>query len=356
MKKNQIKIDGRDINSDNPPYFIAEISGNHLNSLDRALELVTISKRAGASAVKLQTLDPAKITLDNDDPRFIVNSGPWKGRKLSDIYRETQLPKDWHIKIFNHAKRLGITAFSTPFDHESVDFLEKLGVPAYKVASNEIRDWPLIKKISDTRKPLIISTGTATEEHLMETINFLGDQDFSEAAFLYCISAYPPAYEEMRLRTLFDMNQKIKYEVGLSDHSLTNEAAIASVALGATIIEKHITKSRDDGGSDSHFSLEPNELADLIKSLERTWMAISKPALYPGERDLSKDGIFTRQLWTSNDIEIGDEFSWQNIMSIRAPHNICSISSHRFKEIIGRKSPVKIVKHEMIPVGIIDQH
>lgn len=346
--KRILEINTRKICNSEPPYFIAEISGNHLNSLERALKLVSIAEEAGASAVKLQTLDPGKITLDTNDPRFIVNSGPWKGRRLADIYRETELPKEWHEKIFEHAKNIGITAFSTPFDHESVDFLENLGVPAYKIASNEITDWPLIDKICMTKKPIIISTGTATKKHLYDTVEFLEGNNASQLAFLYCISAYPPQYEEMRLKTLKEMHNEMDYQVGISDHSLTCEAAIAATALGATIIEKHFTISRKDGGNDSHFSLEPNELAQLIRSLNRTWMAMSKPVLYPGERDLSNDGIFTRQLWTSRAVQPGEAFSWENVVSIRAPHNGKSISSHEYKKVIGKKSMASISANEMI--------
>ena len=342
-------INNKLVSIKHPPYIIAEISGNHLQSLDRCLDLVTKAASAEASAVKVQTINPSLITLDTDDPRFIVSNGPWKGQKLVDIYRKNQLPLEWHEKIFEHAKNCKIDSFSSPFDIHGVNFLEKLNVPAYKVASNEIHDWRILEEIAKTKKPIIISTGTATKEQIKNTCRFLNRINSGPYAFLYCISAYPPMYEDIHLETIRDMKNELSCEVGISDHALENDAAIAAVAMGATIIEKHLTVARSDGGLDSHFSLEPSEFHSLVKSANNAWKASTGGAQYPGDRDLSKDGIYTRKLWAKSDILPGDIFSWDNVMSIRSPANIDGMAGYEIEDVIGTKAVMKIQKNEPIP-------
>lgn len=342
------EIQGRIISRHVKPFVIAEISGNHLGSLERCISLVDEAAAAGADAVKIQTLNPATITLDEEDDRFIVHNGPWAGRRVADIYRENMLPPEWHEQIFRHANDRGIIAFSSPFDIDAVRFLDSLNVPAFKIASNEILDWQLLQAVAETRKPLIVSTGTATEEQLYQTAEFLRRNGAGPTAFLYCVSAYPPVYNEIRLKTIVDMRKRLKVEIGLSDHTIEPEAAIAGVALGASIVEKHITLSREDGGSDAHFSLEPHEFKNLVNALNRTWEAVSGEATYPGSRDLSKDGIFTRQLWSKKKIKKGDLLTWDNIRSLRAPADTEAATSNEFEEIIGKRSNSDIDKNQPI--------
>lgn len=349
-----LTINKRLISSNYPPYIISEISGNHLQSLDRCFDLVRESAEAGASAVKLQTINPSEITIDTDDPRFIVNAGPWKGLKLADIYRDTALPLEWHSKIFDYASQLGIHCFSSPFDVNSVNFLEKLDVPAYKIASNEILDWKLLEVVSKTKKPLIISTGTATLQHISNTTKFLKKINTDQFALLYCVSAYPPKYEDINLQTIADMRERFDCTVGLSDHCLSNEIAIGSIAFGASIIEKHLTILRSDGGHDSHFSLQPSELNSLVLSCNNVWKSLNSGIRYPGEQNLNENGIFVRKLWARTNISKGDEFTWNNVISIRAPSTVPAINSYEYLDLIGKISPVNIPMHEPINPTILN--
>ena len=340
-----MRVGSNTISRNAPPYFIAEISGNHLRSLDRCFKLVKLAFECGASAVKVQTLDPGLITLDTNDERFYVTSGPWKGQKLADIYRQNQLPREWHSKIFEYAHNLGIDAFSSPFDVESVDFLEKLNVPAFKVASNELFDWPIIERICKTKKPIFLSTGLATKDILEKTLSFINRKQGGDLALLYCISAYPPKYEEIHLNTMSEL-AKYGHLIGLSDHSITTEASISSIARGGVIIEKHFTLSRDDGGSDAHFSLNPNELKQTIIQINNTWRMCLNGNKFPGDYDTKSNGIFTRQLWTKCKIMAGDVLSWDNIMSIRAPQNSGAKMSYEYEKIIGARSNSYIPCHQ----------
>lgn len=349
-----VRIDRVDIGRKHRPYVIGEISGNHLGSLERCLKLVDIAADAGASAVKIQTIDPGEMTVDTNDPRFIVSEGPWKGYRVADVFRENMLPKEWHRTIFDHAALKGITAFSSPFDIGSIHFLEALDVPAFKVASNEIFDWPMLEAMCQTGKPIIVSTGTASEKLVRDTYNFLRRKGANELAFLHCVSAYPPKYEEMHLETMQCLRMDGDVEVGLSDHTVGNEASIAAVALGATIVEKHITLSRDEGGLDSHFSIEPKELRELVLAVGRAWQSTSKGVKYGGERDLEKDGIFTRQLWTRQDVRRGEILTWENIKSIRAPVRSKGVPTFRYEELLGKVCPESLVADEPVPIGWLD--
>ena len=344
-----LTIGSRKVCRDEPPFIIGEISGNHLGSLARCIELVKVAAEAGVSAVKVQTIDPAKITIDTDDERFIVQHGPWKGRRAADIFREAMLPREWHAKIFEYAKSLGVYAFSTPFDLEAVDFLDGLDVPAFKIASNEIFDWPLLKAICKTGKPMIISTGAARESLIKQTYDYVRRHNARELALLHCVSAYPADYNEMYLNTIQCLKLDEEVEVGLSDHTLGVEASISAVALGATVIEKHITMNRDEGGLDSHFSLEPEEICELVRATRNAWESTKGGIKFGGERNLDKAGIFTRQLWSKKRINAGQTLDWENVKSVRAPMSCNGVPPYKYEELIGRIANSTIECNEPIP-------
>jgi len=243
-----MKIDGREISNDAPPYIIAEISANHNGSIDAALKLIEIAKRAGAEAVKLQTYTPDTITLDSNLPDFQITEGLWGGRTLYELYEWAHTPWEWHAELFEKAKQCGITIFSSPFDNTAVDFLEDLNAPAYKIASFEVIDLPLIRYAASTKKPLIMSTGMANEQEISEAIEAARDAGCKDLAVLHCVSAYPASPSEYNLATITELRNKFGLVTGLSDHTLSNVTATASIALGAKIIEKHVTLNRDNGG------------------------------------------------------------------------------------------------------------
>lgn len=329
------------------PYIIAEISGNHCGNFDRAKKLIAIAKESGADAVKLQTFKPHTITIPNDE-RFKLKSGTWKGENLSDLYERTQTPWEWHPTLFDFARKIGIDIFSSPFDHDAVDLLDELKVPAYKIASNEARDWSLIDKITQKKKPIILSTGNCTEDILFKTIEFIKSRGCNEIAILHCISAYPAKLSEMSLNSITKILELYSLPVGISDHSLEIYAAISSIALGASIIEKHITLSRNDDSPDAKFSLEPKELTELCRLSKEVWMATHGKQIFGGDRDLAKDSIFTRQLWSKSNIKAGDTLSWGNVQSIRAPIEEGGVSSMDFENVIDKKSIKEIPKNEPI--------
>ncbi len=339
------KIGNKFIGKGFKPYIIAEISGNHCGSIDRAKKLIEIAKESGADAVKLQTFKPSNMTIPNDE-RFQLHSGTWKGENLFDLYQRTQTPWEWHKPLFCYAKELNIDIFSSPFDHEAVDFLDDLNVPAFKVASNEVQDWSLIKKITEKGKPIILSTGTSTENILRKTIEFIQSNGCKDIYILHCISAYPANISEMSLNTIIKIKNMFGLPVGISDHSLEIYAAIASIAFGASIIEKHITISRNDHSPDAKFSLEPEELKNLCQISKEVWLATNSEPIFGGDRDLDKDSIFTRQLWSKTNIKKGDIFTWENIKSIRAPSKENGISSMDFENILNKISKVNIEKNQ----------
>ena len=314
------------------------------------MDIVKAAAQAGVNAVKIQTIDPSKMTVDADDERFIVRNGPWKGRQAADIFREAMLPREWHAKIFDYARSQGLYAFSTPFDQEAVEFLDSMGVPAFKVASNEIFDWPLLATICKTGKPLIMSTGAADGYLVKASYEFVRKHNVKGLALLHCVSAYPAEFRDMHLETIQSLKLDSEVEVGLSDHTLGLEASICAIALGATIIEKHITMSRDDGGLDSHFSLEPRELNELVLATGKAWESTSRGIRFGGERDLDKDGIFTRQLWSKKRIEAGQLLDWGNVKSVRAPISCCGVPPYRFESLIGKNAKSGLDSNEPIPL------
>ena len=341
----RFKIGNKYVGEGFKPYIIAEISGNHCGSIERAKKLIEIAKESGADAVKLQTFRPSTITIPNDD-RFKLKSGSWKGENLSDLYERTQTPWAWHEPLFCHAKDANIDIFSSPFDHEAVDFLNDLNVPAFKIASNEVHDWSLIKKITEKGKPIILSTGTSTENILRKTIEFIHLNGCKDIAILHCISAYPSNISEMSLNTISKIKRMFGLPVGISDHSLEIYAAISSIAIGGSIIEKHITISRNDDSPDAKFSLEPQELKKLCQISKDIWLATNGKPIFGGDRDLNKDSIFTRQLWSKSNIKKGDIITWNNIKSIRAPDNENGISSMDFENVLNKISKANIDKDQ----------
>ncbi len=352
MKK-VIEIDGTKIGEGQAPYVIAELSGNHNGNIDRACYLIKVAKDSGASAVKLQTYTADSLTINSSRDEFTITEGTWAGRNLYELYREAHTPYSWFPRLFEYAKEIGITIFSSPFDLDAVELLEGLETPAYKIASNEMTDWPLVEAVVKTGKPVIISTGTSTKKDVEETINFIKEAKGEELVVLHCVSAYPAAPADTHLHTMHDMAKSFDVLYGLSDHSLGTATSVAAVSLGACVIEKHITLDRNDGGPDSSFSLEPKELKTLCEDVRAAWESLGG-IKYGGDTDLKKKGIFTRQYWTVEDIERGDELTQNNIRSIRAPADAGGISTKEYKKILGKKAKMKIEKHQPLTKHAVD--
>lgn len=271
-----IKINGRRISVYDAPYIIAELSANHNGQLDIALKIIEEAKKAGADAVKLQTYHPDTITLNCDHEEFQIHGGLWDGKTLYELYEEAHMPWEWHGPLFEHARKIGITIFSSPFDNTAVDLLEDLNAPAYKIASFEVVDLSLIKYVASTGKPMIISTGMANDEEIQEAVDAAHEGGCKELAILHCVSGYPAPAEDYNLKTIPDMVERFGLVTGLSDHTLDNTTAIVSVGLGASIIEKHFTLDRKGGGPDDSFSLEPKELGALCSNARIAWQALGK--------------------------------------------------------------------------------
>jgi len=316
-----ITIDGRRISVDEQPYVIAEVSANHNGKLDNALALIDVAKSSGAAAVKLQTYRPDTITLDCDAEEFKIHGGLWEGKTLFELYREAHMPWEWHKPLFDHARRIGITIFSSPFDNTAVDLLEDLNTPAYKIASFEAIDLPLIKYVAGTGKPMIISTGMADAEEIAEAIEAARESGCSELAILHCVSGYPAPAEDYNLRTITDMISRHGLVTGLSDHTLDNTTAITSVALGASIIEKHFTLSRSGGGPDDSFSLEPNELVALCRDIQTAWLALGKVDY--GCKSSEQGSVkFRRSLYFVRNMKAGDIVTKECVRSVRPGYGV----------------------------------
>jgi pseudaminic acid synthase len=312
----EITIAGRQIGSKYPPYIIGEMSGNHNGDIGRALVLLNVAKKAGVDAVKLQTYTPDTITLNCDLPDFRIKSGPWKDQNLYELYSQAHTPWAWHPQLFSRAKELGLTIFSSPFDETAVDFLESLAAPAYKVASFELLDLPLIKRVACTRKPLIMSTGMASVDEIAEAVETALVSGTSEIVLLHCISGYPTPVKEANLKTIHDLASRFGVIVGLSDHSEGVAVPIAAVALGASVIEKHFTLARADGGPDSGFSLEPSELRLLVSGCRSAWDALGTVNYQRSPSELENMHL-RRSIYVVEDISAGEMFTRANIRSIR---------------------------------------
>lgn len=319
MKHNLgINISGRSIGRAHSPFVIAEMSGNHNQSLERALEIVEAAAKAGAHALKIQTYTPDTMTLDLDEREFHISdpNSLWVGTSLYKLYGEAYTPWEWHKPIFDRCRELGMIGFSTPFDDTAVDFLESLDVPCYKIASFENTDLPLIRRVAATGKPLIISTGMATVAELDETVRAAREAGCKDLILLKCTSTYPATAENTNILTIPHLRELFDCEVGLSDHTMGVGVSVASVALGATVVEKHFTLSRADGGVDSTFSMEPAEMASLVIESERAWQALGNVSYGPTEKE-KKSLIFRRSLYVVKDVKAGDALTKENVRAIR---------------------------------------
>lgn len=311
-----ISIAGRRIAADEPPYIIAELSANHNGRLETALRIIEEAKKAGADAIKLQTYTADTITLNCDSEEFQIHGGLWDGKTLYQLYQEAHMPWDWHKPLFEHARTHDITIFSSPFDNTAVDLLEDLNAPAYKIASFEAIDLPLIKYVAGTGKPMIISTGMADAEEIQEAIDAAREGGCKELAILHCVSGYPAPAEDYNLHTIPDMMRRFGLVTGLSDHTLDNTTAIASVVLGASIIEKHFTLDRNGGGPDDSFSLEPAELAALCRDSKIAWSALGE-VNYGRKSSEEGNAQFRRSLYFVKDLKAGDVITPDAIRSVR---------------------------------------
>jgi N-acetylneuraminate synthase len=312
------KISDREVGNGQPPFIIAEMSGNHNQSLERAIAIVEAAASAGAHALKIQTYTADTMTLDVSEGEFVISDEKslWKGKSLYELYEEANTPWDWHKPIFDRARELGMVAFSTPFDETAVDFLEELDVPCYKIASFENTDLQLIKKVAATGKPLIISTGMATLAELDEAVRTARAAGSNELVLLKCTSTYPATPDNTNLRTIPHMRDLFGCQTGLSDHTPGIGAAVASVAFGATVIEKHFTLSRADGGVDSAFSIEPDELRALVRETENAWLALGD--IHYGPTAVEQDSlVFRRSLYVTQDMCTGNRLTKENMRAIR---------------------------------------
>ena len=317
------------------PFIIAEMSGNHNHSLERALEIVELAARTGVDAIKLQTYTADTMTLDISDREFFIKDATnlWQGRSLYDLYKEAYTPWEWHEPIFKRCKELGIVGFSTPFDATAVDFLESLDVPFYKIASFENTDLPLIKKVAATCKPIIASTGMTTVAEIYDLVSTAKEHGCPEVVLLKCTSNYPSTPEGTNLLTIPHMKETFKCEVGLSDHTLGIGVAVASVAVGATVIEKHFTTARSDGGVDSAFSMEPAEMAQLVIEVERAWQALGGISYEVAEQE--KNSLkFRRSLYIVEDMKKGEVITEKNMRAIRPG---LGLSPKYYDLVLGKK-------------------
>jgi len=336
---NEIIIAGRKIGSSNSPFIIAEMSGNHNQSLDRAFEIVEAAAASGAHALKLQTYTADTMTLDLDEGEFhIDNLELWKGMSLHKLYQQAYTQWEWHKPIFYRCKELGMICFSTPFDETAVDFLESLDVPCYKIASFENTDLPLIRKVAATGKPIIISTGMATVAELDETVCAAREAGCKDLILLKCTSTYPATAENTNILTIPHLRELFNCEVGLSDHTMGTGVSLAAVALGATVIEKHFTTRRADGGVDSTFSMEPEEMRALVVESERAWQSLGQVSYGPTEKErLSL--VFRRSLYVVQDMKAGDVFTSQNVRAIRPGYGL---PPKYLDTIVGKKTAIDV--------------
>lgn len=336
-----ITINGRKIGPEHKPYIIAEMSANHNGSIERAFQTIEMAKRAGADAIKMQSYTADTITLNCDSEAFQIKGGLWDGRTLYDLYQEAHTPFEWHKPLFEKAHDIGITLFSTPFDFTAVDLLEDLNAPAYKIASFEAVDLPLIRYVAQTGKPMIISTGMANNEEIAEAVATARDNGCQQLILLHCISAYPAPASQSHLRTIPDLAKRFGVIGGLSDHTLGTTVSVAAVALDASVIEKHVTLSRNEPGPDATFSLEPNELATLCKETETAWQALGQAGYQLKEAEKS-NVQFRRSLYVVQNIKKGETLTAQNVQSIRPG---LGLAPKHFDAVMG-----KIARHD-IPRG-----
>lgn len=333
-----IKIEGRKIGKDYPPYIVAELSANHNGDFERAKQIIAMAKRCNANAVKLQTYSADTITLNSTNEEFMIRGGLWDGKSLYELYQWAQMPWEWHKPLFDYAKQLGITIFSSPFDNTAVDLLEDLNAPAYKVASFEAIDIPLIKYIAGTKKPMIISTGMANSDEITEAVEAARSGGCKELALLHCVSSYPAPSSQYNLQTISDMQKRYGVVVGLSDHTIHNITAISAISIGAGIVEKHVTLDRKGGGPDDSFSLEELELAELCEHSKIAWEAVGKVD-YSQQSSEKATVKYRRSLYIVNDKKIGDVIRAEDLRSVRPGFGL---APKYFDNLIGRRLNVAI--------------
>lgn len=335
-----VTIDGRMIGPEHPPYVIAELSANHNGSLDRAIQTIETAWRCGASAVKLQTYTADTLTIDCDAPDFRIQGGLWDGYRLYDLYQWAHTPYEWHQAMFDHARKLGITLFSTPFDESAVDLLESLNAPAYKIASFELVDLPLIRYVARTGKPMIMSTGMASEAEIAESVKAAQESGCRDLILLHCISSYPAPMEQANLRRMPLLANRFATIPGLSDHTMGTTVAVAAVALGACVVEKHFTLSRGDKGPDSEFSLEPDELQHLCQDALGAWQALGSES-FGSQSAETASRMFRRSIYFLRDLPAGAVVGPGDIRRIRPGKGL---APKHFDAIIGRRLKSAVVR------------
>ena len=333
-------INGRKIGHDQPPYIIAELSANHNGALDRALETIDMAHRCGADAIKLQTYTADTMTIDCDLPDFRIKGGLWDGYKLYDLYKWAQTPFEWHQAMFEHARNRGITVFSTPFDESAVDLLERLDAPAYKIASFELTDLPLIRYVANTGKPMIMSTGMASEKEIEEAVVTAREAGCGNLVLLHCISSYPAPMNQANLRQIAELERRFSAIPGLSDHTLGTTASVAAVATGACVIEKHFTLSRADKGPDSEFSIEPDELTNLCKATHDAWSALGQVS-YARQQAEEGSKVFRRSIYFIRDLPAGAIVTNEDIRRIRPG---MGLAPKYFESLIGKRLKVAVTR------------
>ena len=347
QKKSQIKNSFRNTES---VFVIAELSANHNRLLERALETLSAAKKIGADAVKIQTYTADTITIDCNFDDFQVKGGLWDGYKLYDLYKLAQTPYEWHKPLFDHAKKIGIKIFSTPFDKTAVDLLESLDVPAYKIASFELVDLPLIQYVAQTGKPMIMSTGMASEQEIEEAVTAAKDAGCKDLVLLHCISSYPTPMDQANLRQIPELAKRFGVPVGLSDHTLGTTAATAAVALGACVVEKHFTLSRADKGPDCEFSLEPLEMERLCREVKEAWLALGSPG-FACQKAEEGSKVFRRSLYVTEDMKAGELFSPANLKSIRPGYGM---PPKHIKEVLGKKIKKAVPRGTPLTIDLVD--
>lgn len=333
-KSQELSIAGRRIGPDFEPYVICELSGNHNGSLERAIQLLEAAAATGADAIKIQSYTPDTITIDHDGPGFRVEGGLWEGRTLYDLYGEAQTPFEWHEPLFRRARELGVTLFSSPFDETAVDLLEELGAPAYKIASFEAVDLPLVAYAASKRKPMIISTGMANSDEIGEAVRAARENGCQEIVLLHCVSSYPAPDEQSNVRTVPDLAARFGVVSGLSDHTSGSAVAVASIALGGCVVEKHFTLRRADGGPDASFSLEPDEFRALVEDCKRAWRSLGK-ATYDLQGCERGSIEFRRSIYVVRDVAAGETLTRENVRSIRPGHGL---PPKHLPEVLGRQA------------------
>mgnify|MGYP000312496110 CR=1 FL=1 len=345
-----ITIDGRNIGPDYPPYIIAELSANHNGDINRAINIIVEAKKAGADVVKLQTYTHDTITMQSDSQEFQIHGGLWDGQSLYELYKQAHMPWEWHRPLFEKAKELGITIFSSPFDFTAVDLLQELDAPAYKVASFELVDLPLIKRIAQTGKPMIMSKGMASEDEVIDAVRTAKENGCNDIILLQCVSGYPAPAEQYNLRTIADISSRFNVLSGLSDHTIDNATAVASVVLGACLIEKHVTLDRNGGGVDDTFSLEPRELVQLCQDTKTAWQALGNVNY---ERTEAEKGNvkFRRSLYVVEDIKAGEELTAVNVRSIRPGFGL---APKHYEAVMGKKVTQDLSRGTALAFGMIE--